>query len=127
MTKDDKLHQLSGDWHRLEILRFALTASLGYGAPFAFSGRNERLGVPPFAFTDGPRGVNVGRPRTCYPCTMARGASFDRALERRVGEAMAREARATGCNYSGAVCVNLLRHPGWGRAQEPVDFFFVLR
>ena len=28
------------------------------------------------------------------------------------------ETRAQGCTLSGAVCVNLLRHPGWGRAQE---------
>ena len=39
-------------------------------------------------------------------------------LEERVGLAMGREARAQGANYSGAVCVNLLRHPAWGRAQE---------
>jgi beta-glucosidase len=49
---------------------------------------------------------------------MARGATFDRDLERRVGEVMGIEARAQGCNLSGAVCVNLLRHPAWGRAQE---------
>ena len=49
---------------------------------------------------------------------MARGASWDRDLERRIGEVMGMEARAQDCNLSGAVCVNLLRHPGWGRAQE---------
>ena len=50
--------------------------------------------------------------------TMARGASWDRDLERRIGEVMGIETRAQGCTLSGAVCVNLLRHPGWGRAQE---------
>ena len=49
---------------------------------------------------------------------MARGATFDPDLERRVGEVMGIEARAQGCTLSGAVCVNLLRHPAWGRAQE---------
>src|SRR5690348_15080838 len=49
---------------------------------------------------------------------MGRGATFDRDLERRVGEVMGIEARAQGCNLSGAVCINLLRHPAWGRAQE---------
>lgn len=77
----------------------------------------ERLGVPAFYFTDGPRGVARGQ-STCFPCTMARGATFDPDLERQVGEAMGIEARAQGCNLSGAVCVNLLRHPAWGRAQE---------
>jgi beta-glucosidase len=85
--------------------------------PYRAGAGCERLGVPAFYFTDGPRGVVRGE-STCFPCTMARGASFDRGLERRVGEAMGIEARAQGCNLSGAVCVNLLRHPAWGRAQE---------
>jgi beta-glucosidase len=85
--------------------------------PYRAGGGCERLGVPAFYFTDGPRGVVRGE-STCFPCTIARGASFDRDLERRIGEAMGIEARAQGCNLSGAVCVNLLRHPAWGRAQE---------
>jgi beta-glucosidase len=85
--------------------------------PYRAGAGCERLGVPAFYFTDGPRGVVRGE-STCFPCTMARGASFDRDLERRIGEAMGIEARAQGCNLSGAVCVNLLRHPAWGRAQE---------
>jgi beta-glucosidase len=85
--------------------------------PYRAGGGIERLDVPALWFTDGPRGVARGQ-STCFPCTMARGASFDVDLERRIGEAMAIEIRAQGCNLSGAVCVNLLRHPGWGRAQE---------
>ena len=89
-----------------------------FGArPYRAGGGIERLGVPAFWFTDGPRGVARGN-STCFPCTMARGASFDPELETRIGEAMAIEARAQGCNLSGAICINLLRHPGWGRAQE---------
>ena len=49
---------------------------------------------------------------------MARGASFDVDLERRIGEAMGVEARAQGCSPSGAVCINVLCHPASGRAQE---------
>jgi len=49
---------------------------------------------------------------------MARGASFDRTLEKRVGDVIGKEARAQGANYFGGVCINLLRHPAWGRAQE---------
>ena len=55
---------------------------------------------------------------TCFPVSMARGASFDRALEKTIGEVIGKEARAQGANYFGGVCVNLLRHPAWGRAQE---------
>jgi beta-glucosidase len=85
--------------------------------PYRAGAGCERLGVPALYFTDGPRGVARGN-STCFPVTMARGASWDRDLERRIGEVMGIEARAQGCNLSGAVCVNLLRHPGWGRAQE---------
>ena len=85
--------------------------------PYRAGGGIERLGVPAFWFTDGPRGVARGN-STCFPCTMARGASFDTDLEQRIGEAMSTEIRAQDCNLSGAVCVNLLRHPAWGRAQE---------
>lgn len=85
--------------------------------PYRAGAGCERLGVPALWFTDGPRGVARGN-STCFPCSMARGATFDPDLERRIGEIMAIEARAQGCNLSGAVCVNLLRHPAWGRAQE---------
>ena len=85
--------------------------------PYRAGSGIERLGVEPLWFTDGPRGVARGQ-STCFPCTMARGASFDVDLEWRIGEAMGIEARAQGCTLSGAVCINLLRHPAWGRAQE---------
>jgi beta-glucosidase len=55
---------------------------------------------------------------TAFPVAIARGASFDRALEARVADAIGRELRAQGANLFGGVCINLLRHPGWGRAQE---------
>ena len=85
--------------------------------PYRAGGGVDRLGVPALWFTDGPRGVARGQ-STCFPCSMARGASFDADLEQRIGEAMSIEIRAQGCNLTGAVCINLLRHPAWGRAQE---------
>lgn len=85
--------------------------------PYRAGGGIERLGIDPFYFTDGPRGVARGQ-STCFPCTMARGATFDPGLEQRIGEVMGIEARAQGCTLSGAVCFNVLRHPAWGRAQE---------
>jgi beta-glucosidase len=85
--------------------------------PYRAGSGNDRLGLAPLLFTDGPRGVTRGN-STCYPCAMARGATFDAGLEHRIGMAMGAEARAQGCTLSGAVCINLLRHPAWGRAQE---------
>jgi len=81
------------------------------------AGGNERLGVPELLFCDGPRGVVCYR-STCFPVTMARGATFDTELEEQVGEAIAREIRAHGGNFFGGVCVNLPYNPGWGRSQE---------
>ena len=86
-------------------------------SPYQTGGGNERLGLPKLMFTDGPRGVALGS-STCFPVAMARGASWDVALEERIGEAIGREARAQGSNFFGGVCINLLRHPAWGRAQE---------
>jgi beta-glucosidase-like glycosyl hydrolase len=79
--------------------------------------RNARLGIPGFAFSDGPRGVVIGN-ATCFPVAMARAATFDVELEEEIGRVIGVEARAAGATYFGGVCVNLLRHPAWGRAQE---------
>ena len=77
----------------------------------------DRLGIPGIDFVDGPRGCKVG-PATCFPVSMARGASFDPDLEQRIGQVIGAEMRASGASFTGAVCMNLLRHPAWGRAQE---------
>jgi len=78
----------------------------------------RRLGIGGLHFVDGPRGVVLEGGATTFPAPIARGASWDVDLEERIGEAMGREARSFGANLFGGVCVNLLRHPGWGRAQE---------
>ena len=76
-----------------------------------------RVGVPGIRFTDGPRGV-ILKGATTFPVSMARGAAWDVELEERVGDVIGRELRAMGANLFGGVCINLLRHPAWGRAQE---------
>jgi beta-glucosidase len=77
----------------------------------------ERLGIPGLAFSDGPRGCVIGE-KTAFPVSVARGATFDVDLEERIGEAIGAEVRAACATFYGGVCVNLLRHPAWGRAQE---------
>jgi len=81
------------------------------------AGGNERLEIPTMRFFDGPRGMVSGE-ATCFPVAMARAASFDRELEYQVGEVIGKEIRANNGNYFGGVCINLLRHPAGGRAQE---------
>ena len=77
----------------------------------------DRLGIPNVRFVDGPRGVVAGS-ATCFPVSMARGATFDRELEEEIGRCIGAEIRAVGGNYYGGVCINLPRNPRWGRAQE---------
>ena len=115
LTPEEKLWCLDGDapcWAGLGFL-----GEGGYHRAVFRAGRIPRLGLPGLAFSDGPRGVVVGN-RTCFPVTMARGATWDPVLEEEVGEAIGRELTAVGANLYGGVCVNLLRHPAWGRAQE---------
>jgi beta-glucosidase len=92
-------------------------AGHGYKPPLYSAAALPRLGLGGLRFVDGPRGV-ARDVSTCFPVAIARAASFDYVLEERVGEAIGREARAHGANVCLAPCLNLLRHPGWGRAQE---------
>lgn len=107
------LRLLDGDSPRRAL--FFIPVLLGR-RPFV-AGAVPRLGIPGIRFSDGARGVVIGR-STAFPVSMARAATWDPALERRVGHAIGLETRARDANYSASVCVNLLRHPAWGRAQE---------
>ncbi len=115
MTPAEKLRLLAGDQ---DLYRDMLgAAGDDYQPPLYSAAAVPRLGLRGLFFVDGPRGVARGV-STCFPVAMARAASFDCALEERIGEAIGREARAHGANVCLAPCLNLLRHPGWGRAQE---------
>jgi beta-glucosidase len=114
MTFDEKIDQMSGD---LPTVRGLIGMLRHYNAEPYPAGENLRLGIPGIRFTDGPRGVAVYS-STCFPVPMARGASWDVELEARIGDAVGVEARAQGANFFAGVCINLLRHPAWGRAQE---------
>lgn len=86
--------------------------------PYAAGGIDE-LNLPPMLFVDGPRGVVCGNwQTTCFPVSMARGATFSPELEEKVGHCIGRETRAFGGNLFAGVCINLPYNPGWGRSQE---------
>jgi len=55
---------------------------------------------------------------TSFPVSMSRGAAFDLDLEYAIGEAIGDEMQAARETLLLAPCMNLLRHPFWGRAQE---------
>ena len=113
MTDTELLGLLDGDspWWLLPLIPALLIRR-----PFV-AGAVPRLGVPGIRFSDGARGVVIGA-STAFPVTMARAATWNSALVEEVGRAIGVETRARGANYSASVCVNLLRHPAWGRAQE---------
>jgi len=89
-----------------------------------------------FRYRDASRGINLGEDflgsfpsaakvggasvgfSTAFPVSMARGAAFDLDLEYAVGEAIGDEMQAAKETLLLAPCMNLLRHPLWGRAQE---------
>lgn len=81
---------------------------------------SERLGIPGLRMLDGPRGLSVftRTTATAFPVAMMRGATWDPALEGRVGAAIATELRSLGADVLLAPTMNVLRHPRWGRAQE---------
>jgi beta-glucosidase-like glycosyl hydrolase len=115
LTPAEKLGLLDGDLPFWDGLADML--GNGYNRTPIPMGCVERLGIPGLLFTDGPRGVVMGH-STAFPVSMARGATWDRELEERVGTAIGLEARAQGANFFGGPCINLPRHPAWGRAQE---------
>jgi beta-glucosidase len=115
LTQDEKIKMMSGDlpfW-----LGMADMMGGGYADHPWVAGAVPRLGIPGVRFADGPRGVIMDG-GTTFPVSMGRGATFDPELEERVGYVIGRELRAMGGNFFGGVCINLLRHPAWGRAQE---------
>ena len=118
MTIEEKV-QMMTPWLRsnLKWMVEMLGDGMKYNQKAYQAGGNERLGIPAMRFFDGPRGMVSGE-ATCFPVAMGRAASFDRDLEYRVGEAIGKEIRANKGNYFGGVCINLLRHPAGGRAQE---------
>jgi len=114
MTLEQKVGQMTPN----TTVQQYIPACLKYNDFPYIAGEDKELGIPGIKFSDGPAGVVMGNASTCFPVSMARGATWDPDLERQVGEAMGREARALGANLFGGVCINLLRHPAWGRSQE---------
>jgi beta-glucosidase len=104
MTWEQKLNEIRG-WQPAPI------------EGLYYAGGDDSLGIPVYRMVDGPRGARAGT-ATAFPVAMARGATFNVELERRVGIAMGLEVAARNGNVILAPTINLLRHPGWGRAQE---------
>jgi len=121
MSLEEKIDQMYGEGYS-SVPKLGINFLLRGRFPHVYTGGNERLNIPPWVLSDGPRGARVMDQDifgvTTFPVAMARGASWDTDLERRIHEVIAIEMRANGTNYAATPCLNLLRHPAWGRAQE---------
>ena len=117
LTLKEKLSMLSGKQFFVRNGYDLFVNGQKYNCRPCIAGGVKRLGIPRVAFSDGPRGCVMGK-STCFPVSMLRGASFDSELEYEIGSAIADEVTAQGGNYFAGICINLLRNPRWGRAQE---------
>lgn len=114
MSLEQKVHQMSCD----NYARYAPINPPRYNYIPYYAGEDAELNIPAVKFTDGPTGIVMGYHSTAFPVSIARGSSWDTELEERVGDVIGMEGRSGGANFFAGVCINLLRHPAWGRAQE---------
>ena len=111
-------------------LTLAEKASLCLGSDFWHTAAVERLGIPRIMVSDGPHGLRAqlgeadhlglsgSVPATCFPTASAIGSSWNEALCREVGEALAREARRSGVSVVLGPGINMKRSPLCGRNFE---------
>jgi beta-glucosidase len=123
MNVDQKVLQLTG-------VPDPLARNSGAYEDIQRSRDDPALNLRGYQWRDGPHGLNLeaGKDRdqympngnfsTSFPTSVCQGASFDVELATRVGRAMGDETVAAGMNVLLAPCMNILRHPYWGRAQE---------
>lgn len=91
----------------------------------------ERLGIPPFRFSDGPMGVRGEFDRetvdytrytedfaTSFPCPTAIAATWNPEMAYENGKAMGREVRGRGKDVSLSPGINIHRTPLGGRSFE---------
>ena len=121
MSLEEKIDQMYGEKMIESIPKFLGNYLFKNRFAHIYAGRNDRLNIPPWVLSDGPRGARVLDTKnavTTFPVGMARASSWNVDLEYKVHEVIAKEMRANKTNYAATPCINLLRHPGWGRAQE---------
>lgn len=136
MTLDEKLAQLQchfcehGDLQKdtrygigqVSTLEFRRAASLEEAASIQHKIQeavihNSRFGIPAIFHMEGLCGPLV-QDTTSFPAGIARGASFDPALEEKIGEIVSRQERALGITNILAPVLDINRDPRMGREGE---------
>ena len=72
---------------------------------------NERLGIPDFFIADGESGVNISFQTTVFPSKVSLASTFDRDCAFDYGQALGREAKASGIHLLLTPRVNIVRDP----------------
>ncbi|MDB5202958.1 MAG: hypothetical protein JWQ27_2367 [Ferruginibacter sp.] len=78
----------------------------------------ERLGLPKIKMSDGPVGVRTYGKATAYPASILSAATWDTVLLKRLGVALAEDAKARGVHILLAPGVNIFRASQNGRNFE---------
>jgi beta-glucosidase len=76
---------------------------------------HSRLGIPALFIEEGLHGFDTG---TVFPAPIGLAATWDPAVARETGAAIASEARATGVAMLLAPVLDVARDPRWGRVEE---------
>ena len=100
-------HASAGDWMAMADAWW--DASMDAGLP---------VKVPVIWGTDAVHGHNNVFGMTLFPHNIGLGAAGDPALVERIGEAVARQVRATGIDWTFAPTVAVVRDDRWGRTYE---------
>src|SRR4051794_13527109 len=105
-------------------------AALTSGSSFWYTAPVDRLGIPKIMVSDGPHGLraqpgegdHVGLggsvPATCFPTASAIASAWNPDLLRRIGQALAQEARAINLSVILGPGINMKRSPLCGRNFE---------
>jgi beta-glucosidase len=105
-------------------------AALTSGSSFWYTAAVDRLGIPKIMVSDGPHGlraqpgegdhVGIGGsvPATCFPTASAIASAWNPDLLRRIGRALAQEARAINLSVILGPGINMKRSPLCGRNFE---------
>lgn len=120
---------------QLEVLLAQLTVQekidMIHGSELFSTKGVERLGIPPFITSDGPRGVRkdfqadnwneigLSYDYSSYlPCNSALAATWNRELAYETGKVLGKEARGRGKDMILAPGINIMRTPLCGRSFE---------
>ncbi|MEV8509160.1 glycoside hydrolase family 3 C-terminal domain-containing protein [Actinoplanes sp. NPDC051475] len=111
-------------------LTVAEKAALTSGSSFWYTAPVDRLGIPRIMVSDGPHGLRAqpgegdhlglggSVPATCFPTASAVAGAWNPDLLRRIGQALAQEARASRLSVILGPGINMKRSPLCGRNFE---------